>query len=37
MKKRVLSLLLCGALTASVLAGCGNSQNGATEEKHGRE
>lgn len=32
MKKRVLSLLLCGALTASVLAGCGNSQNGATEE-----
>lgn len=25
MKKKLLSVLLCGVLTASVLAGCGNS------------
>ena len=31
MKKRALSLLLCGLLTASALAGCGKSQNGAAE------
>lgn len=32
MKKKVLSILLCGALVLSILTGCGDSQNGAQEE-----
>lgn len=32
MKKKVLSLLLCGALAVSIMTGCGDSQNGVQEE-----
>ena len=33
MKKKVLSMLLVGAMTATMFAGCGNSTDNKTEDK----
>lgn len=37
MKRKILSALLCVAMTATMLAGCGNKSNESTDDKNQEE